>query len=231
MIRSFKAVFFDAGGTLFHPYPSVGEIYRDVAARYGSHAPAGELQRLFVEAWRKRDGLGALQSHLNEKIEKEGWRELVRQVFDQAGGVEDFENFFEELYVIFARPEVWRLYPGVLAVLGELKKRGHRLGIVSNWDSRLLKLCEGLGLNPYLEFVLASAVFGASKPSPRIFGEALRQTGVLPEEAVHIGDSYEDDVKGALAAGIAAILIERGGGASDIFPQVKRIRHLEELLQ
>ena len=209
MIRSYKAVFFDAGGTLLHPFPSVGEIYRDAAARYGCFAPAQTLETLFREAWLKRDGLSSLQSHSSQKVERDWWQSLVQEVFSQVGGVGDFEAFFDELYDLFARPECWRLYPGVLDVLLELKSKKKKLGIVSNWDSRLFVICSGLGLEDYFEFILASAVFGASKPSPRIFDEALRRAGVRPQEAVHIGDSFEDDVKGARAAGLQAILIER----------------------
>ena len=230
MISSFKAVFFDAGGTLLHPFPSVGEIYHRVASRYGYKTDADRLQKKFSEVWTKRDGLGHLSSHHNEKIEKEWWRSLVQEVFSETEGpFRDFEIFFEELYDAFANPEAWRLYPGVLEVLAELKKRGKRLAIVSNWDSRLFKLCEGLGLEDYFEFVLASAVFGASKPSPKIFMEALRRAKVSAAEAVHVGDSLEDEVKGALAAGICPILIDRGPSARRL-EGIQTIQKLEELL-
>ena len=209
MIASFKAIFFDAGGTLFHPYPSVGQIYQEVARRYGCVANAQFLQKTFHDLWHKKDGLGSLVSHSNEKVEKQWWRELVQEVFSGIEGVTDFDAFFEELYDVFARPEVWHLYPETIEVLQELKKRRKCVGIVSNWDSRLFKLCEGLGLDGYFDFVLASAVFGAAKPSPRIFQEALRRAGVKPREAIHIGDSLEDDIRGAEAVGIQSILIDR----------------------
>ncbi|MDD5217629.1 MAG: HAD-IA family hydrolase [Candidatus Omnitrophica bacterium] len=209
MLERFKAVFFDAGGTLFHPYPSVGEIYCEVASRYGCRADAGTIERAFKDIWLRRDGLADLANHCDEKIEKKWWRELVLEVFSRAGEVERFDEFFNELYEIFGRPDVWRLYPGVVSVLKELKKRGKRLGIVSNWDSRLFQLCDGLGLHDYFDFVLASAVFGVAKPGSRIFQEAMRRAGVTCEEAIHVGDSFEDDILGAQTAGLEAILINR----------------------
>ena len=229
MLSSFRAVFFDAGGTLFHPFPSVGEIYSRVALGYGCAATAEELEHLFKEAWLKRDGLAALVSHSSEKIEKEWWRGLVEEVFSQVGWVRNFPAFFEELYEVFGRPHVWRLYPETQEVLEELKRRGKRLAIVSNWDSRLFHLCEGLGLKKYFDVILASAVFGASKPSPKIFQEALRQVSVRPEEAVHIGDSFEDDIRGAQRAGLEAILIDRSTPPR-IFSSTQTISNLRALI-
>lgn len=234
MIASFKAIFFDAGGTLFHPYPSVGQIYQEVARRYDCEADAHFLETAFHEAWLKRDGLAAFVSHSSEKIEKKWWRDLVHEVFSLVGGVKEFEAFFEELYDLFANPHVWRLYPETLAVLKALKKKRKCLGIISNWDSRLFKLCDGLGISDYLDFVLASAVFGASKPNFRIFQEALFRARVSPEEAVHVGDSLEDDVRGAQSAGMRAILIDRKEKPRTVegekFGRVRIIRSLSELI-
>ena len=230
MLTKFKAVFFDAGGTLLHPYPSVGEIYAKVGKKYGSKAEAAQLEHSFREIWLKHDGLARLQSHSDEKLERNFWKTLVEEVFTAAGGVNDFEVFFTELYDLFARPEVWRLYPDVEDLLKNLKKQGKKLGIVSNWDSRLFHICEGLELNQYFDFVLASAVFGASKPSPKIFEEALKRSGVDAKDAVHIGDSFKDDIEGAGGAGMSAILIDRHpkGRPHQHHPT---IRHFGELVK
>ncbi len=119
-------------------------------------------------------------------------------------------------------------------MLAAIKKKGKKLGIISNWDSRLFKLCEGLEFGKYFDFVLASAVFGAAKPSPRIFEEALKKAGVLPHEAVHIGDSLEDDIHGAKRIGIEAVLIDRSVSGKprdrEKFLHIKTITHLKELL-
>ena len=162
-----------------------------------------------MEEWKKRDGLSQLTSRLDEKIEREWWKDIVRDVFTAFGPIRNFDVFFEELYHLFASPESWRLYPGVKGILDEIKRRGKRLGIVSNWDSRLFKLCDGFGITGYFDFILASAVFGASKPGPRIFQEALDRMKIHAGEALHVGDSFEDDVRGAHALGIHTVLIDR----------------------
>ena len=205
----YKVIFFDAGGTLLHPYPSVGELYEVVGRRYGSKAKSHEIQVKFMEEWRKRDGMAQLTGHLDEKIEKEWWKNIVKDVFDPFGPIKNFEGFFDELYDVFAHPDSWQVYPGTREVLESLRKKGKRLAIISNWDSRLFKLCDELGLSNYFEFILASAVFGSSKPGAKIFEEALKRMNVAAHEALHIGDSFEDDIKGASAIGIHTVLIDR----------------------
>lgn len=229
-----KAVFFDAGGTLFHPFPSVGHYYSEVAARHGCKVGAAEAEAAFHRVWREHDGIGDLKSYCDEKIEKTFWRTIVTEVFKDFGRLNSFDSFFEELHALFGEPSVWRLFPEVPEVLGALKKRGFILGLVSNWDSRLLKLCSGLGMDPYLDFKVISAVFGAAKPSPKIFEEALRKAGVKSHEALHVGDSLEDDIRGAHEAGIRAVWVDRserhGTLASDHRDFVTAIRDLRELI-
>ena len=218
-----KAVFLDAGGTLFRPYPSVGEVYAEVAGRHGLPVDPQKVEEFFHEIWQKRDGYA---NPSTKKEEKTWWRILVREVFSQLGEVKNFDVFFEELYDRFARPETWKLFPDTVPALQGLKKNGKILGVVSNWDERLFGICEGLGLNPYLDFILASGVVGAAKPSPEIFKEALRRAGVGPEEAVHVGDSLEDDVLGAQGVGIPAIFLDRKGNRRSSTPTISTLQFL-----
>ncbi|MBI1883471.1 MAG: HAD-IA family hydrolase [Chlamydiae bacterium] len=224
----FKAIFFDAGGTLVRPEPSVGEIYRDVAARYGcSGLLPDEIESRFKMEWEKRDHHSFLEAHPQER---EWWFNLVKDVFNHFGGVKDFEPFFEELYDIFARPEYWRLFPEVEEVLRELKKSELILGIVSNWDSRLIPLCEGLGIGKTFDFILASALVGSSKPHPEIFKEALRRSGAESHEVLHIGDSVKDDVLGPNRIGIQSVLIDRSGKRQHPVPTVRSLKELLPLI-
>lgn len=226
-----KAVFFDAGGTLFRPYPSVGELYSDTAVRYGLRTNPREIEARFHAYWMEQDGLAGRSGHSSPEAEKEWWRSLVRGVFSEVGRIDDFDVFFDELYDLFARPEAWRLFPDALPVLRQLKEKGKILGIVSNWDSRLFGICEGLGLVPYLDFILASALVGAAKPHRRIFEEALKRAGVAPEEALHVGDSLKDDVRGARAAGIHALFIDRRGGRTSQVPTISALQFLGEMFE
>ena len=101
------------------------------------------------------------------------------------------------------------------------------LGVVSNWDSRLEEILANLGIGDLFDFVLASTVVGSAKPDSLIFEEALRLSGVDPEEALHIGDEPATDIAGARAVGIDALLIDRKNRFSD--PSVPTISSFVEL--
>ena len=229
--KGLKAIFFDAGGTLFRVHPSVGRVYARVAKSYGARVDSVKLEKIFRDEFNHRDGITSLGVHTTEKGEKLWWRCLVHDVFQKVGGVPRFDEFFEELYELFARPEVWRLYPEVKGMLGRLKGEGFVLGIVSNWDSRLLILTKRLGVEPYFDFVLASALVGSAKPNPGIFQEALKRACVSAEQAIHVGDSFKDDYRGASAAGIRSILLNRDGTRKIGIRVIRSLLELEQLIR
>jgi putative hydrolase of the HAD superfamily len=225
-LDALDVIFFDAGGTLFRPYPSVGEVYAQVARRHGAILDAGEIERRFQDAWHARNGLASLGAS-DDKIEREWWHRLVTEVFSGLVTFDDFEAFFAELYDVFARPGCWRLYEETVPVLDQLRRKNYRLGMISNWDHRLFSIVEGLGLKPYFEQVVASSVAGVAKPARGIFDQAVQALGVKAERCLHIGDSLEDDYYGAQRAGLQPLLLDRRGTA---YNGVVRIGSLEELL-
>ena len=95
--------------------------------------------------------------------------------------------------------------------LAELRAAGLRLVVVSNWDCSLPQVLEDIGLAALVDDVITSAVVGAAKPDPRIFAAALEAAGCAPAEAVHVGDSRENDLIGARGAGLRALLLDRSG--------------------
>jgi len=96
--------------------------------------------------------------------------------------------------------------------LAALRERGLKLVCVSNWDCSLGAVLERCGLGGLLDGAVSSAEAGARKPEPGIFAAALELAGCEPGEALHVGDTAEEDLEGARAAGIEALLIDRGGG-------------------
>jgi putative hydrolase of the HAD superfamily len=114
-----------------------------------------------------------------------------------------------------------------LAALREARP-GLRVVAVSNWDCSLPEVLERAGLRHLIDAVVTSAQAGAAKPATAIFELALRTARCAPDGAVHVGDTPENDVAGARAAGIRAVLLDRDGGA-DPRAQVPVIRSLHEL--
>ncbi len=228
-LKGVKAVFFDAGGTLLFPHPSVGEVYARVAGEHGLQAQPDVLNRIFHDVWHEKDGL-VTAVFADEKSEKNWWREIVRAVFAPVGKFDDFDVFFDDLYHQFASPQTWRLFEETHSVLEHFKKKGYIIGMISNWDRRLIGLCDALDIKKYFDFMLISALYGKAKPHQDIFGEALRLAGVSPEEALHVGDSLEDDVQGARKAGIRALWLNRHGRDSKHVNDILIIQNLKEMI-
>ena len=107
-------------------------------------------------------------------------------------------------------------YPDAVPALRELRDRGLRLVAVSNWDYALPRVLERCGLGGLLDGSVTSAEAGARKPDPAIFESALELAECEPDEALHVGDTAEEDVEGARAAGIRPLLIDRDGNGGDI---------------
>jgi HAD superfamily hydrolase (TIGR01549 family) len=116
-------------------------------------------------------------------------------------------------------------YPDASPALERFGELGLRRVCVSNWDYALPEVLERCGLGDVFDAVVTSAVVGARKPDPRIFDAALEEAGCAPEEALHVGDTPAEDIAGARAAGIPALLLDRRGGA-DIASLAELERHL-----
>ena len=102
--------------------------------------------------------------------------------------------------------------PGAAAAIAVLRGRGLKLACVSNWDISLPQVLERCGLGDGFDGVVTSAGAGARKPDPAIFSPALELAGCEPDAALHVGDTVEEDVAAARAAGIPCLLLDRGGG-------------------
>jgi putative hydrolase of the HAD superfamily len=209
--RGIRAVTFDMGGTLLEPWPSVGHVYAAGAARHGLYVDPSAINRQFAIAW------GACRPFDHSR---EAWRGIVEASF--AGLLPDpvTPRLFADLYHAFARPGAWRVFPDVGPALARLKGAGLKLAVISNWDERLEPLLRDLGLRRWFDAVVISRAAGAPKPDVRIFKTAVSRLGVRPRDILHVGDSMDEDVRGAARAGLRAVWLVRDprqrlpGGAS-----------------
>jgi putative hydrolase of the HAD superfamily len=204
-----RAIFFDVGGTLVQPWPSVGEIYARVAARHGLAVRPAAVETAFRSAWGQVPAVDGLKSS-----SRQWWRRLVSVVLPGAT-----EELFDELFKEFERAEAWQLLPGVRETLTEVRRRRLHLGVISNWDERLRPLLANLGLADWDSMTISCEV-GVEKPAREIFLRALRAAEVPAAEAWHVGDSAVEDVAGAEAAGLRAVLVQQPG---ELWPVVQRI--------
>ena len=121
-------------------------------------------------------------------------------------------------------------FPDALPALAQLAEDGHVVVIVSNWDCSLPDWLGPTGLLERVAGVVTSADAGAAKPDRRIFERGLELAGARPEEAVHVGDSVENDVAGARALGIRPVLVARDGAAPEGVEAVGSLAELPALL-
>jgi putative hydrolase of the HAD superfamily len=224
------AVFFDAAGTLIKPTRRVGESYSIVARRYGIDIAPSEISQRFASCFRSAPPLAFPDASAAEiaDLEWHWWEQLVERIFEPWGRFKGFDDYFAELFAYFAQPDAWTLYPEVLATLSALKIHGTTLAVISNFDSRLLKILDGLGVSRCFEQVFVSSRVGHAKPSREIFEAALNANGVKAENALHVGDSEENDFHGATNAGLRGLLVNRDSENHAKTPQV--VSNLRDIL-
>jgi len=110
-------------------------------------------------------------------------------------------------------------FPEVEAELRALRDAGVSLVVCSNWDVSLHDVLRDVGLGGYFAGVVTSAELGVSKPDPAPFAAALALVGdVAPADALHVGDSLDEDIAGARAAGVPAVFVDRDGAAAAAAP-------------
>ena len=233
MARTFQLVFFDAAETLFHIKGSVAEIYLRHAVKHGFKQTPESLtaiKQAFSRSFKDAPPpvFAPTEPTALKQSERLWWFDIVHNVFYRVGMFEGFDEFFEEVFEVFADPKTWTLYPETEAVLRQLKDRGLELGIISNFDSRLFPVLRGLGIERYFDTVTISSLAQAAKPAPKIFQSALEKHAADPEDALHIGDSLREDVEGAVKAGLSGVLLDRTDAASA--PGTQRIHSLDQLL-
>ena len=124
----------------------------------------------------------------------------------------------EEALVVLLASLHFVAYPEVPGVLEALRARGLALVVVSNWDVSLHEVLATTGIAPLIDGAITSAETGVSKPRPEIFARGLELAGASPAEAIHVGDSPEHDVAGAIAAGIEPVLVARAEAARPPVP-------------
>lgn len=109
-------------------------------------------------------------------------------------------------------------YDEVVEVLAALRRRGLVVAVCSNWYWDLDRAIDEVGLTDAIDVAVTSAQAGARKPHPRIFLETLKQCGLRPEQALHVGDTWGPDVLGALGVGMRAVHLWRPERAGEADP-------------
>jgi putative hydrolase of the HAD superfamily len=210
--RMTRAVFLDALGTLVELEPPWISL-RDMV-------PAEVSDQQLVEALKAE--MTYYKEHAHEGRDEASLAELRERCAALVSRKLGLDVGVDELVAAIR----FSAYPDAIPALSGLRDRGLRLVVVSNWDCSLPRVLDGCGLGEMLDGTITSAEAGARKPDPAIFERALDLAGCEPAEAVHVGDTAEEDVVGARAAGIRPLLIGRNGSDGDIASLEEIDQHL-----
>jgi putative hydrolase of the HAD superfamily len=199
----FRAVLFDVDFTLARPGPDLGpEGYRRMGERYGLDLDPARYPEARAAA------VATLERHPELRHDEELWFAFTERIVRGMGGeAAAARDLAVEMTRAWERSENFDLYDDVLPVLGRLRARGLKLGLVSNGGREISDFVAHHRLE--VDCAIASRAHGWIKPHESIFMAALDLIGVAPEAAVMVGDSVEDDIEGASALGMRGILIDR----------------------
>jgi HAD superfamily hydrolase (TIGR01549 family) len=206
-----RAVLFDVDFTIARPGPELGpEGYRRLGERFGLDLDPSRYQQARERA------VEGIRRHPELEHDEEIWVAFTERIIRGMGG--DADSAYDCAVAMtraWEHAEHFELYEDAPPVLEELRAQGLKLGLVSNTGRNLDEFVAHHRLD--VDAALGSRAFGRTKPHPTIFRAVLERLEVEPADAAMVGDSPEDDVDGARAAGIGtAFLLDR----EDRYPEV-----------
>jgi HAD superfamily hydrolase (TIGR01549 family) len=196
-------VLFDVDFTLCRPGPEIGPGgYHRLGLEFGLQLDPGRYDDARAAA------ITDLRRHPELDHDEEIWIRFTEDIVRGMGG--DGSRVAEVAAEITRRWEDaanFELYDDALPVLRELREHGLKLGLVSNTSRELGAFVRHFELD--VDGWISSGSHGKVKPSPLIFRAALDLIGVEAADALMVGDSLEDDVEGARAVEMRAVLVDR----------------------
>ncbi len=231
MLHNIKALLFDVYGTLATWYPDRYVLHSRAASKFGIEVTEVGIDAgyLAAEAYMTRQN-SEHPLRLMSQQERDSFFARFEQIVLEGCGVKVDLEMADKIWQEVAKQEYeLALYDDVLDNFDELRNLGYVVGIVSNVPDTGKNLANQLGLTDSIDFAVTSSEVGCEKPDPRIFAEALKRADdTPPNAALMVGDQIDSDVKGALAAGIQPVLLDRKGYHGD-FSEHLRITSLKEL--
>jgi HAD superfamily hydrolase (TIGR01549 family) len=219
-----KAVLFDVDFTLARPGPELGPE---------GYVRAGERHGLRLDPSRYEEARDAalvdLRRHPELEHDDEIWFRFTERIVRGMGGEADAAyECAVEITRGWERHENFELYDDVLGTFAAVRAGGLRIGLVSNSARDVREFARHHGLD--VDAGISSFHHGRTKPHASIFRAVLDLLGVEPAEAAMVGDQVADDIEGALAVGMRAILLDRDGIHPDFEPRIESLSELPALL-
>ena len=198
-----RAVLFDVDFTLCRPGPELSaDRYARIAARHGITLDTGSYDDA------REAAVLNLKRHPELLHDESIWHRFTEDIFIGMGGPEALASACAtEIEEGWGVSETFELFEDVLPVLDELRGAELLIAVVSNGIRDLHAFVAHHRLD--VDAIVDSRSHGRVKPHPTIFQAALAALAVAPGDAVMVGDSLEEDIDGARALGMRAILLDR----------------------
>lgn len=198
-----KAILFDLWGTLIESddfSPARGNAR--LLALAGCDVPLETVQ-----AW--EDGLLREVERREDESSIEFTRQSLQHILNDRFAISSPLGLAEQEWEFWSSSMRIRLVDGVPDMLADVARRSIRRAVISNSSftgETIRRTLADLGVADRFEFVVSSADYGVRKPHRAIFEAALARLGLEPREAWFAGDTVAYDLRGALAAGMFAVL-------------------------
>lgn len=218
-----RAVVFDVDFTLARPGPDLGPAgFRQLGLRYGLDLDPERYDEARAAAFTE------VKRHPELDHDQEIWVLFTERIIRGMGGTGDTYEAAREMERRWEQSVHFELYDDALPTLDALRDHGLKIGLLSNSSRDLDEFVSHHGL--VADAVLTSRVHGKTKPHRTIFRAMLGRLAVAPEEAVMVGDTIEDDIDGALAVGMRAVLLDREGRYPELAGRLDDLRELPAAL-
>jgi len=223
-VAELRAVLFDVDFTLARPGPELGpDGYVRAGERYGL-----ALDPSRYEAARDA-ALVDLHRHPELEHDDEIWFRFTERIIRGMGGEADSAyDCAVEITRAWERHENFELYDDVAETFATIRAAGLRIGLISNSARDVREFARHHALD--VDAGISSFHHGRTKPHASIFRAVLDLLEVEPAEAAMVGDQIADDVEGARAVGMHAVLLDREGIHPDFEPRIETLRELPSLL-
>ena len=232
-----RVILFDVNGTLLGYEDPLGFQGRFAQAcrDMGHPVTVDQVDAVFrrlVDQWaiKKRQGF---QRASNDDQYRTTMTWVYQQMLEGLAIPGDVESKASALYERFIiREGFMPLHSDVEDTLIRLRAAGLRLGVLSNFPSHLEDTLKAHGIHGHFDFFVTSSLVGMEKPDPAIFELAIARAGVPRDQILYLGDDPDDDIQGASAVGLAAILVDRHNRWPEVTcPRIKSLAELPAIVQ
>ena len=198
--HKFRAALFDMDDTLIGREAAYGDVYRALYDRHEVINSTTSWPDALEFFWSLSSG--------NMTNPREAFLEIKKK-WPAIAGDPDSHNTFYFVQMV----KLVKIIPGAMEFIDWMNSSSVNWGVLTNGDQFQHRKAEATGISGKAPFVLASQLFGADKPAPEVFIEAVRLLGVEglnTEEILFVGDNPYTDIIGAHCVGMKTAWVRMG---------------------